>query len=171
MKEWVREAVRLTREALTGDDDARTERTELVRRNGYRARFREDDRVLVLYPDDWVEGGEVDFDEIDCVDRAIEVDLEREMEWSDARRENEEVLREFEERFSDPYVYNARAFTEFLENHYSTSIHGATERQVEEFLGEYYPRNVWPPEEAEGCVEESVELLLETAEEIRRKGG
>lgn len=171
MKEWVEEVIRLTREALAGDEEARMERDEFVQRHGYRARYREDDRVLVLYPDDWVEDGEVVLDEVEDVDRALEVDLEREMEWRDAHRENEEVLREFEERFDDWQAYNARAFTEFLENHYSTSIHGATERLVEEFLGEYYPRNVWPPEEAEGCVEESVELLLETAEEIRQKGG
>lgn len=171
MKEWVREAVRLTREALAGDEEAAREREELVRRHGFRARYREDDRVLVLYPEDWLEDGEVVLDEVEEVERAMEVDLEGEIEWSEARRKNEEVLGEFEDRFGDSHAFNARAFMEYLENHYSTSIHEASDRLVEEFLSEYYPRNVWPPEEAEDCVEESVELLLETAEIIRQKGG
>lgn len=165
-EEWVERAVEFTRHGLrTGDEEVLERRDRLVRSHGHRARLRLDDMVLVLYPEEWVEDGEVRFEEVEDVDRALEVELEPEKEWGEAHSENKELLSEFGERVEDHHVYNARVFTEFLENHYSISVMDARQEHVNEFLEEFYPRNAWPSRQARVCVDESVEMFLEFARE------
>jgi len=156
--EWVEEATRLTRVALSGNEEAREERDVLAEENGYVARER-DDGVLVLHPNDWLEDGVVDLNAFDA-DEAYEIPLEG-RGFEEAREENDEVLDSFGAEADEVDVFNVRSFAEFCENHHSVSVENATAEQVEEFVNDYYVRNVWPTDEAEGRLEESLRLLFE----------
>ncbi|MFW5984059.1 MAG: DUF7108 family protein [Halobacteria archaeon] len=161
--DWVDETARLTRVAVSGDDEARKKRDDLAAERGYEARVR-DDGTLVLHPDDWLdEDGVVDMEAFDA-DEAYEVPLNG-GGFEEARRKNEALLDEFEgEGVGEAEVFNARAFAEFCENHHAVAVENVCEEHVEEFLNDYYIRNVWADEDAEERVEESLRALLEAAD-------
>lgn len=159
--DWVEEAARLTRVALSGDDEARERRDEIAAERGYRAWEREDG-TLVIHPADWLdEDGVIDMEAFDA-DEAYEVPLEG-GGYEEAREANEALLDVFEEDASEPDVFNARAFAEFCENHHATAVENASEKHVREFKEEYYVRNVWASEEAEKRIKESLRTLLREA--------
>lgn len=159
--DWVEEAARLTRVALSGDDEARERRDAVAEERGYRAWEREDG-TLVLHPADWLDdGGVVDMEAFDA-EEAYEVPLEGEG-YEEAREANDALLGEFESGASEQDVFNARAFAEFCENHHATAVENVSEKHVREFLEEYYVRNVWASDEAEERVEESLRRLLNEA--------
>lgn len=158
---WVEEAVRLTRFALSGDEGARERRDALAEEHGYRA-WERDDGTLVLHPAEWLdEDGVVDMDAFDA-DEAYEVPLDG-GGYEEARGANEALLEGFEDNAPEPDAFNARAFAEFCENHHATAVENVGEEHVEEFLEEYYVRNVWASDEAEERVEESLRRLLREA--------
>jgi hypothetical protein len=161
--DWVEEAARLTRVAVSGDDEARKRRDEVAAEQGYEARLR-DDGTLVLHPADWLdEEGVVDMEAFDAGD-AYEVPLDG-GGFEEARRRNDGLLEEFGDRedIDEKDVFNARAFVEFCENHHAVAVEKVGEKHVEEFLNEYYLRNVWADEDAKDCVEESLRGLLKQA--------
>jgi hypothetical protein len=158
--DWVEEAARLTRVAVSGDDGARERRDAVAEERGYRAWEREDG-TLVLHPKEWLDDGVIDMDAFEA-DEAYEVPLEGEG-YEEARGANDSLLEGFEAGASEQDVFNARAFAEFCENHHATAVENVSERHVREFLEEYYVRNVWAPEEAEERVEESLRTLLREA--------
>jgi hypothetical protein len=167
----VAEAERLTRLAREatdpGEADAcRRERDELVAANGYTTRLRDDDDTLVLYPAEWVEGGEVRFDRIDDTARAVEVPLSRagdDDQWEAVEAHNAALVEQVREDHGPVHGANARAFADFLGNHYLARVDETTARQVREFLAEYYPRNAWPSDDQRAVIEESLSLLFAAA--------
>lgn len=156
--DWVKEATRLTRVALSGNEDARKERDKLADEHGYVARER-DDGVLVLHPDDWIEDGVVDLDAFDA-DEAYEIPLEG-RSFEEAHEANDAVLDEFSADAHEADLFNVRSFAEFCENHHSVAVENATTEQVDEFVNDYYVRNVWATDEAEERLEESLSRLFE----------
>lgn len=161
--DWVKEAARLTRVALSGDVEARERRDALAEEHGYEARVREDG-VLVLHPAGWLnEDGVVDMEAFDA-DEAYEVPLDG-RGYDEAREANDSLLEEFEDREEarEEDIFNARSFVEFCENHHATAVENVGEEHVREFLDDYYVRNVWASDEAEERVEESLRLLLSEA--------
>lgn len=165
------EAERLTRRARAADaneaDGARTKRDALLARHSYVAREREADTTLVCYPADWVENGEVQIERIENTDRAIERPLEAPAtdEWERLQQHNRDVAERVTERHGDVHGDNAAAFSEFMSNHYGMAIEHATDDMREEFLTEYYLRNVWPTKKQRTVIEESVDLALDLARE------
>ena len=158
---WVKEAARLTRVALSGDEKAHERRDAVAEEHGYEARVREDG-VLVLHPADWLdEDGVIDMEAFDA-DEAYEVPLDG-RGYDEARASNEALLDVFEETADEADIFNARAFVEFCENHHATAVENVGEEHVREFLDDYYIRNVWASEEAKERVEESLNLLLKEA--------
>lgn len=159
--DWVDKAARLTRVALSGDDDARERRDELASEHGYDARVREDG-TLVLHPDDWLdEDGVIDMAAFDP-DEAYEIPLDG-GGYEEARDANSALLERFVEDADEEDAFNARAFVEFCENHHAVAVENVRQKHVDEFLNEYYIRNVWADDDAEECVEESVSALLKEA--------
>jgi len=59
---------------------------------------------------------------------------------------------------------NARAFADFMGNHYVRRMETAGQRELRDFLTEYYPRNAWPSDEQREAVYESLRLVFEVAE-------
>lgn len=166
------EAERLTRRARAAvdtneADDARNRRDELLARHGYVAREREADATLVCYPAEWVENGEIQIERIEDTDRAIERPLETPAtgEWEEIQQHNRDVAARVTERHGDVHGANAAAFAAFMSNHYAMAIEHATETMREEFLTEYYPRNVWPTKKQRAVIKESVDLALDLARE------
>ncbi|MFB6090743.1 MAG: rnhA operon protein [Halobellus sp.] len=165
----VEEAERLTRladEAAVDDAAAayRDRRDDLVAEHDFTARVREEDDTLVLYPDEWVDEGTVQFDRIDDTDRAIEVSLsgpDHGAEWEAVEARNQAIVDEIAERHGPDHAANVRAFADFMSNHYLKSVADATRDEREEFLTEYYPRNAWPSKEQESIVDESLDLVAE----------
>lgn len=164
-------AERLTRHARTATDTseangARKKRDALLARHGYAARERETDATLVCYPTEWVENGEIRIDRVENTDRAIERPLEASTDdWDAIDRHNRAVTARVTERHGDIHGANATAFREFMANHYAMKIEHATDDMREEFLTEYYPRNVWPSKKQRAVVETSIELALKLARE------
>lgn len=166
------EAERLTRRARAAVDSdeadgARNKRDDLLARHSYVAREREVDATLVCYPADWVENGEIQIERIEDTDLAIERPLEAPAteEWEQIEQHNRDVAERVTERHGDVHGDNAAAFSEFMSNHYGMAIEHATAAMREEFLTEYYPRNVWPSKKQRAVIEESVELALDLARE------
>ena len=181
----VAEAERLTR--LARDAEARGERTgaagerhdgpeeaavyrerrdELLAAHGYTGRHREGDDTLVLYPAEWVVDGTVQFDRIDDTDRAVEVALSgpgRGDDWTTVEAHNAQLVATVREEYGEEHAANARAFADFMGNHYAKVVERATADEIREFLAEYYPRNAWPTEAEASLVEESVEKVYEVA--------
>ena len=167
--EAVEEAERLTRlaeEAAAEDaaDAYRERRAALVDDHDFTARVREADDTLVLYPDEWVEDGTVQFETIDDTDRAIEVSLsgpDHGAEWEAVEARNREIVEAVAEEHGPAHAANVRAFADFMGNHYLKSVADATAEEAAEFLAEYYPRNAWPSDAQESIVAESVELVTD----------
>ncbi|MFC7204393.1 rnhA operon protein [Haloferax namakaokahaiae] len=160
---------RLARDALDSNERAAylTDRDEILSEHGFVARHREDDDVLVLYPDDWLDAdGNVDVTRIDDTDRGIERPLSgtgTESAWHEIEAHNASLVESVEAEHGPDHGKNARAFADFLGNHYVRKIETAGAPEVREFLEEYYPRNAWPTEEQRSIVGESLELLFDAA--------
>jgi hypothetical protein len=176
----VEEAERLTRlarDAVDGNEAAayRDRRGALLEAHDYTARLRSEDRgeALVLHPVEWVEDGVVRVERVDDVSRAVEVPLDGTGDpekWDDVEAHNRALAESVEAEHGGVHGANARAFADFMGNHYAKPIERATERQVEEFTAEYFPRNAWPTDEQREVIEESLDLLFERVDRSRPGG-
>lgn len=168
----VEEAERLTRLAheAVDEDEATTyerHRDELLAGHEFVARIREEDDVLVLHPDEWVEDGVIRVERIDDTDRAAEIPLSApgdEDEWDAVEAHNAALVEEVAEEHGPVHAANGRAFVDFLGNHYVRRVEDATTAEVQTFLTDYYPRNAWPTEEQRDKIEQSLEMLFEIAD-------
>lgn len=143
---------------------------ELLDLHGFRPRIRDDDDegpVLVCYPQDWEGEDGVDHDRIDDTDRAIERPLygSGDRDWSEIAQDNQRVVDRVREEHGDVHAFNAQAFATFMNNHRARTIAHARQDDVNEFLNEYYPRNVWPSTQAANAVSSSVAIARRTADE------
>lgn len=157
-------------------DEIRRYRDELLARYGYIARVREEDdgAVLVCFPETWVdEEGVVRIEAVEDTDEAIEVRLAGrgdQGEFESADSHNRELVDAVRGEYGPLHGDNAETFADFMGNHYARPIESATAAELEEFLTEYYPRNVWPTDEQAAQVEQSLRYLFECAEEPYPKG-
>ncbi|WP_232342981.1 DUF7108 family protein [Halosimplex litoreum] len=163
---------RLAREAADRDEAAayRVDRDERLAAHDYTARVREDETrdVLVLYPERWVEDGEIRTDRIEDIDRGIEVPLSGPGEgddWAEIDEYNREVVAEVREEHGEDHAANVAALADFMGNHYAKPVHDATAEELSEFLDEYYPRNAWPTAGQRDIVEKSVRVAFSVADE------
>lgn len=173
-EELVDRILELTRRLFDGDaDQARRlerRRARLLAAMDARLNVRDDDDglVLVLYPSDWVDGDAVDPDRIDDRSRALERPLDRTGgtdSWEAVMEDNMAVAAAVETRHGPRHGANAEALGTYLANHHLRRIGAATESELQTFLREYYPRNVWPTPAEANVVRESVELAREVATE------
>lgn len=171
----VDEAERLTRQARRAVDENeaatyREAREELLAEHDYTARVRDDERaVLVCYPDEWMEEGTVQTERIEDIDRGVERPLEGAGDpenWETVGEHNEQIAASVAEEHGDVHGANARELATFLSNHYAKPIEEITGAEREEFLTEYYKRNVWPSDDQKAVVEESVQLTIEHARRV-----
>jgi hypothetical protein len=177
----VEEAERLTRQAREAVDDAERAgalraRDRLLAGHGFTARIRSEDReVLVLYPAEWVTDGTVRPERIDDIDRGVERPLSGagEDDWASVDTHNRNLAQDVERLHGQAHGANAQALADFAGNHYGKRIERLTGPELELFLEEYYPRNVWPSDDQKAVVEESVRLVFEQADEsvptVRRR--
>lgn len=170
----VDEAERLTRLARDAVDDAaanayRDRRDSLLAEHGFVPRLRERDDTLVCYPDEWLDDGRVQLDDVEDTDRAAEVSLSgpgEQGDYEEAAARNERLVERVRERHGDVHGDNAAAFAEFMNNYYARPMDTADDREREEFLAEYFPRNAWPTDEQRERVEESLALIFEVAADV-----
>mgnify|MGYP000566125820 FL=1 len=170
----VEEADRLTRlaeEAAVDDAEAayRERRDDLVEDHDFVARVREEDDTLVLYPEEWIKDGVVQFDEIEDTDRAAEVSLsgpDLGADWEAVEEANQAIVEAVEAAYGPDHAANVRVFADFMGNHYLKRVDDATADERAEFLTEYYPRNAWPSKEQESIVAESVALVDDVGDEV-----
>jgi hypothetical protein len=174
-EDLIDEAERLTRLARDVPDPGeaaahRERRDSLLADHGYTARYREEDDTLVLNPAEWFaerDGERVArTDRIDDLSRAVErplSDAGADAEWREVETHNAALVERVDAEHGPTHAANARAFADFMGNHYTRRVETASGRELAEFLDEYYPRNVWPSEEQKTVVEESLRLLFETA--------
>jgi hypothetical protein len=166
------EARRLTRLArrATVEDEAeayREDRDERLADNGFTSRIRSEDDTLVLYPEEWVEDGTVQFERIEDTDRAHELTLSGPGdpdEWDEIEAHNAELVDAVGEAHGEVHRRNARAFADFMGNHYARRVETATREEIGEFVTDYYPRNTWHDEDARDVVRESVRYLFDAAD-------
>ncbi|MFC7136034.1 DUF7108 family protein [Halobaculum litoreum] len=161
---------RLAREAVdAAEADAyREDRGDRLAEHDFTARVREEDDTLVLYPEEWIEDGTVRIDRIDDTGRAVEVPLSGPGDpddWQAVEDHNTELVEAVAADYDDVHAANARAFADFMGNHYAKPMDAATADEVSEFLAEYFPRNAWPSEEQRDAVEASVRYVFEAADE------
>ncbi|MBP1985808.1 DUF7108 family protein [Halolamina salifodinae] len=177
--EAVDEAERLTRLARAAerradeDNDAEAEaelyrerRADLAAKHDYEDRIRDEDDTLVLYPEEWLADGTVQFDRIEETERAVEVSLSGPgdpEQWQEVADHNDALVDAVAES-APTHEENARAFAAFASNHYAKPAEDLTSEEVREFFEEYYPRNVWPDEADASLVEESVRKLFDAAD-------
>lgn len=170
------EATRLTKlaRAVPDPDEQRAyldRRESLLNEYNMIARVREEAEgaVLVCYPQQWVDDdGVVRPGEIEDTDQAIERRLAgrgEQGDFRDAEAHNRRVVEQVDEEWGEPHRANAEAFADFMGNHYARRIETATATEIEEFLAEYYPRNVWPTPEQAALLEESLRYTFEVIEE------
>jgi hypothetical protein len=167
-------AVRLSRLARNTDDAEeaaghRSERADLLREYGYRARVRtnNDRAVLVCYPSDWRVDGVVDPDRIDDLDRAVERPLTGPGDpddWEAIEAHNRAVAADVADSHGWVHGATADAFADFMGNHYARRVETAGPAECREFLEDYLPRNAWPSDEQLARAEESVQLVFQTAD-------
>lgn len=170
--EVVEEAERLTRlarEAVDGDERAayRTDREQLLAEHEFVARVRRADDTLVLHPEEWVEDGTVYPSRIDDTDRAVEIPLSgpgNPDDWDSVERHNADVVEAVRTEYGDVHAANARAFADFMGNHYARRVETANADEVREFLADYFPRNAWPSSEQKRVVETSIEHVYAAAD-------
>lgn len=170
----VDEAERLTRLARAAVDDGeraayREDRATLLSERGYAARVRgeDDGDVLVLHPEEWLDDGTVRMERVEDTDRAVEVPLEGPGDpddWSAVDDHNRDVVRRVREEHGEVHGENARAFAEFMSNHYARRVESATAAEIEEFRAEYFPRNAWPSDEQCDVIARSLELVFDVTE-------
>jgi hypothetical protein len=171
----VEEAERLTRLAREATVDAETrayreDRDGLLDDHDYTARVRADETrdVLVLHPQEWVGDGAIRTDRIEDIDRGIEVPLSgsgEADEWAVIDDHNRELVAAVREAHGDVHGDNAAALADFIGNHYAKPVESATRPELEEFIGDYFPRNAWPTDEQRAVVEKSVRLVFDAADE------
>lgn len=169
----VEAAERLTRLAREAVDDAeatayREDRADRLADHEFTARVREDDDTLVLYPCEWLEDGTVQIDRIDDTDRAVEVSLSGAAnpdDWAAVEEHNAALVESVATDYGEVHRANARAFADFMGNHYAKRMETATADEVREFLSEYFPRNAWPSEKQRDAVEASVRYVFDAADE------
>jgi hypothetical protein len=143
-------------------------RGDLLAEFGFTARVREDggDETLVLHPAEWIVDGTVRTDRIEDTGRAVEIRLSGagdEDDYDAVETHNAALVERIEEERGPVHAANARAFADYMANHYVRRIEEASGEEVEEFLSEYYPRNSWPSEEQRSAVETSLVHLFEAA--------
>ena len=162
-------AEQLTRNARRVDGERATtlrdRRDELLAEYGFAARVRAegDGDVLVCYPANWLEDGEVVFDRIEDRSRAVERPLSGTDDWDAVERANRQIVAHVADEHGDVHAANVRAFADFMGNHHATRIADATEDHVAEFRAEYYPRNAWPDDDQRAIVAESLRLAFTCA--------
>ncbi len=170
----VDEAERLTRLARDAVDDAAAEayrerRDDLLAEHGFVPRVRERDDTLVCYPGEWLDDdGRVQLADVEDTDRAAEVSLSgpgEQGDYEEAAARNDDLVERVRERHGDVHGDNAAAFAEFMNNHYARAMDTADDREREEFLAEYFPRNAWPSDEQRALVEESLDLISAVADD------
>ncbi|WP_248897422.1 DUF7108 family protein [Haloplanus halobius] len=162
------EAERLTRLARQSADDAEAaayerDRDERLAEYGYTARVREADDTLVLHPAEWLEGDTARIERIEDTGRAVEISLSGPGDpdaWSEVDAHNQAVVEDVRERAGEIHAANARAFADFMGNHYARRVETATTDEVREFLTDYYPRNAWPSDEQRDAVAQSLEHVF-----------
>ncbi len=123
--------------------------------------------MLVLYPEEWRDGDVVRTDRIEDVSRAIEVSLEggRSGRLECRRRTQPRTRRAGRQAPRRRPRANASALADFVGNHYAKRIESLTGPELSEFCTEYFVRNAWPSPAQRDVVEESIELVYETADE------
>ncbi|ELZ08274.1 hypothetical protein C479_13083 [Halovivax asiaticus JCM 14624] len=169
----VEEAERLTRLARNATDpDERAasldRRDSIVAAHDYTARVREEDETLVCHPDEWVVDGTVRFDRIDDRSAAVEVSLSGPGDpddWAAVDDANRELVERVRERAGDVHAANVDRFADFMGNHCAKRMTAASSAEIEQFFGEYYPRNTWPEPDERAVVAESIERLFDVAGE------
>lgn len=171
LRQELRRLTRLSRRADVDAERAAYEqrRAQLLAEYELTARVRDEDtgETLVCYPTEWVdEDGTVHPDRIDDLDRAVEIPLSGPGDpdqWDDVFATNRSVARAVEQQHGEVHGANAMALATFASNHYAKAIADLTAHEREEFLTEYYPRNVWPSDEQAAVVETSVEHAMTIA--------
>jgi hypothetical protein len=171
-REVVDAAERLTRLARRAVDDAEAaayerDRDDRLDEYGFTARVRDADDTLVLHPAEWLEEGTARMDRIEDTDRAVEVPLSGAgdpEEWDAVETHNAEIVDRVADRAGEIHAANARAFADFMGNHYARRMETATAAELREFLTEYYPRNAWPSEKQRDAVERSLEHVFAVTE-------
>jgi len=171
-REVVDAAKRLTRLARRAVDDAEAaayerDRDERLDEYGFIARVREADDTLVLHPAEWLAGETARMDRIEDTDRAVEIPLSGSgdpEEWDTVEAHNADIVDRVAERAGEVHAANARAFADFMGNHYARRMETATAEELQEFLTEYYPRNAWPSEKQREAVAQSLEHVFAVTE-------
>ena len=172
-RDVVDEVERLTRLARTTVDDNevaayKQRRDALLEDYGFTSRVRDDDGddVLVCHPEDWHEDGVIRTDRIEDIDRAAEIPLEGTGDpddWDDVDARNRELVVAVRESHGDVHGDNAAILADFAGNHYAKPIESLTGNELAEFRTEYFVRNAWPSDNQQEVIEESIELVFETA--------
>jgi len=164
-------AERLTRLARQATVDSereayRADRDEALAAHDYTARVREEDDTLVLYPDEWIDGDTVQLDRIDDTDRAVEIPLSGggDDTWAAVEADNAALVDAVGEAHGPIHEANARAFADFIGNHYCRRVETATADHLAEFREEYYPRNVWADADQQAAIEDSLGYLFAAAD-------
>lgn len=155
-------------DALAEAEAYREQRETLVADHEYESRIREEDDTLVLYPEEWLEDGVVQFDRIEETERAVELQLSGAgdpEQWQEIAAYNDALAETVAEEYGDAHGANASAFATFVSNHYAKQVERVTPDEVQVFLTEYYPRNAWPSEAEASLVEESVQKMFAVAED------
>ena len=166
---------KLTRQARNAVD--RNERKAYLRERrralseyGFRARVREDDtgEVLVCYPAEWVVDGTLQPDRVCDTSRGIERRLSGvgDSSWEAVNAYNQELVAEIEQEHGSAHGANAAALADFAGNHYKKRIGDLSSSELELFLTEYYPRNVWPTDDQKAVVEQSVQLVCDYTDNV-----
>lgn len=173
--EIIKRAESLTRQARNAVDENERdaylrERRRVLSEYGFRARLRDDETgdVLVCYPVEWVDDGTIQPDRVEDISRGVERQLSGvgDDSWEAVNSHNQTIVTEIEREHGPTHAANARALAEFAGNHYKKRIAALSESEIELFLTEYYPRNVWPTDNQKAVVEESVQLVLERTERV-----
>ncbi|QLK26277.1 rnhA operon protein [Natrinema zhouii] len=172
-REVVDEVERLTRLERTAVDENEVEAyetrsEELLDEHDFTSRIRDDDGddVLVLHPEEWHEDGVIRTDCIEDIDRAVEILLEGTGDpddWESVDEHNRDLVAAVREDHGDVHGDNAAMLADFAGNHYAKPIESLTSDELAEFRREYVVRNTWPTEKQQNVLEDSIELILETA--------
>ncbi|MFC7072371.1 rnhA operon protein [Halovenus rubra] len=166
----VDQAEQLTRWAREAVDDKeiaayREEREKLLAEHEYRARIREEENdVLVLYPDEWLEDGVVQLSVVENLDRGIERPLEGPGDgdqWDTIENHNREIAERVKAEHGEVHGANAHALADFASNHYAKRIEQVTGNELQEFAKEYFPRNAWPSDDQQAVLDASLEYVFE----------
>lgn len=167
------EAERLTRLIRAAVDDNEREayrerRRELLADPGFTARIRESDDTLVCYPEEWVAEGEIRPERVEDTSRAVERSLSGAGDpddWMAIAAHNDRVV-ERVATHGEVHGANARAFADFMSNHYARRVESATEAERREFRTEYFVRNAWPTDEQREALDRSLSLVFEAADAV-----